>query len=766
MTMSTSKLIERTKECKKLMQEKNFDEVKQIIGEIKYYLKNNRNHLDNKKILLDATKNNIILHLPESKQESYIKTLETIISKHVYDSAYTYSDYINCKNMIRLEVIDPVFFLENINDIPLTTTFKTKYIFENGQKKFHARICYLFNVGKDADSQKLYHSVKNGETNKIFDGKCELFIETANKTNIQLLSYDQSPCEIPKFIIEHVFPKIPVDEKLKEILGRCTHKLVSDLVMLLPRENYTATIIDKNITVFYFNTTTKLYEIIKEDRIRAALQIIALDFVTSKHKKEEEEFETISKKITDTKTKINNIREKLKEMDAKNPEMKKMESEINQLETEANRLNFVREFKIESLKRFNKVLSHLENVPFMDNVTKIFITDKSILKENFADKLDRRMDVFNFKNGLVDLRTGLFRERTPDDYFTITLDYEYKHEYNKQISERIDKIILQVCNDTPKTAECYKSWLGYCMTGETAEQRALWGIGQTAQNGKSKTIEGYEQMAHIYCVKLNSKTFNENFQNKHKQLALLKLARVAYLEEIERKTMDIQAYKDYVGGKKIGGNEILYGTAESIRIYFKLIFISNKFPKFKSDAGVKRRGFCIEHTNLFYDGKNYEANKHKKGVYLKDSTLDEQFEKDEYKLAFFHLLLPYAMRYYKTKLTEVDMTPLVETWENICCENDDMARFLEENYEITENDANRIHKDDFLKHYQNYYNLNKLTWNTLINDVKRLGLEYDRMKQVNNKRGVILGLVRKDNINQPHNEYPKKDIDFLCDEDE
>jgi phage/plasmid-associated DNA primase len=377
------------------------------------------------------------------------------------------------------------------------------------------------------------------------------------------------------------------------------------------------------------------------------------------------------------------------------------------------------------------------------------------------------MDVFNFKNGVIELRTGLFRERTSDDYFTITLDYDYKFDYAKQILEKIKKIILQICNDDIHLMECYLSWLGYCMTGETSFQKAMWSIGPTAQNGKTTIIEAFEQMAQIYCVKLNSKTFEEKFQNKHKQLALLKLARLAYLEEMERKSIDIQAYKDYAGGKKIGGNEILYGTAESIRINFKLMFISNKFPKFKSDAGVKRRGLCIEHTNLFYDDKKYEANKHKKGVYLKDSSLGELFERDDYKLAFFHLLIPYAIRYYKSKFSEVDMSLLIETWETICCENDDMGQFLDENYDITGNDEDRIHKDAFLKHYQNYYNLKNITWNTLINDVKRLGLEYDRTKRIDSKRGVILGLVKKQNTDQyNYVKSPNTDIDFLCEEDD
>lgn len=759
------KILQKTTLCKNLLDNEKVDEVKLILSEIKQYLKNNVNNFHNKNVLFEATKKNIITYLPESKQESCIRILESVLSKSRKIPIYTYSGCINYDGLLRLEIIDIMFLLEYCDEFPLTTVFKTKFIFENEKINRNGRIYLLFKVGDTENSKKIFHSVKTGEVNKIFDGKCELFIETGNRTNAQILSYSQKPAELPDFIIDHIFPRLPEDLKLDEILGRCSHKLVSELVLLLPHENYISTIIDKNIVVYRFNTVTKLYEQIKEDRIRSSIQNIVIDFVKSKQKYFNNEIYEVHNKITKISNELKIIDEKLRKInDTMQGNQEKMKLEIGkiQLEQDQQNLSFRKNSLVELLAPFNKVLLNIESVPFMDNVTKIFISEKSILKEKFADYLDKRMDVFNLKNGIVELRTGLFRERTSEDYFTITLDYDYKPEYDKQIFQRIKTIILQICNDDINLMECYLSWFGYCMTGETSFQRAFWSIGPTAQNGKTTIIEAFEQMAHIYCVKLNSKTFEEKFQNKHKQLALLKLARLAYLEEMERKSIDIQAYKDYAGGKKIGGNEILYGTAESIRIYFKLMFISNKFPKFKSDAGVKRRGLCIEHKNLFYDDKKYEANKHKKGVYLKDGSLGELFEQDDYKLAFFHLLLPYAIKYYQYNFSKIDMSLLIETWEIICCENDDMGQFIDENYDITGNDDDRVHKDEFLKHYQKYYNLNKITWNTLINDVKRLGLEYDRTKRIDGNRGVILGLVKKQNGNKYN--YAKgsdKDIDFI-----
>ena len=66
---------------------------------------------------------------------------------------FTYSDSINCKNMIILEVIDLKFLLEHCHEMPLTIIFKTRYIFENGQKKFNKRLYYLFNIGNNIESR-------------------------------------------------------------------------------------------------------------------------------------------------------------------------------------------------------------------------------------------------------------------------------------------------------------------------------------------------------------------------------------------------------------------------------------------------------------------------------------------------------------------------------------------------------------------------------------------------------------------------------------
>ena len=97
---------------------------------------------------------------------------------------------------------------------------------------------------------------------------------------------------------------------------------------------------------------------------------------------------------------------------------------------------------------------------------------------------------------------------------------------------------------------------------------------------------------------------------------------------------------------------------------------------------------------------------------------------------------------------------------NICSDNNRVAIYINEKFIETGKNTDRIGKDEFLQGYQNMYKLNNITWQTVLNDVKRLGLTYDPALRKNNKRGVILGLkFNKDDTNEVNN------LDFLDDND-
>jgi phage/plasmid-associated DNA primase len=268
-------------------------------------------------------------------------------------------------------------------------------------------------------------------------------------------------------------------------------------------------------------------------------------------------------------------------------------------------------------------------------------------------------------------------------------------------------------------------------------------VGHTASNGKSTLVKMFSTCFSIYCRKIDSRTFSFDYTKAHKQFADIKQpVRFIYAEELDRKRLDNRLLKDFVDGDKIGGNEVLYGTTEDIELQCKLTVVSNNDPVFDNDEGIRRRGLLEILTNKFIDEADYDKLDNKKGTYVVDRNLiNELKENDAYKIEFFNLLLPYAIKYYKDGLIIPKIVK--DGFDNLCIDNDQMAQFIDANFEQTNHNNDKVSKEEFLKLYNVHYNT-KLRWNVLMSDVKRL-LTYDRNRYVNGQRGVIVGLKLKDN---------------------
>ncbi|AYV76838.1 MAG: DNA primase [Barrevirus sp.] len=403
---------------------------------------------------------------------------------------------------------------------------------------------------------------------------------------------------------------------------------------------------------------------------------------------------------------------------------------------------YIQQATVKNLYRKIQMLSNLlakyTDVRFIECIYKYC---QPLLENNKFEKIiDSDRHTLNFKNGIYNLRLGIFREREKNDFISKCLEIDYAEKVNVPIKTEILKILKQIANDDPQLLEFNLSYLGYCLTGETALQKFLIVVGYGAQNGKSTMAKMFTKALPIYSAKPDKRTFNLDYTNAHKQFSLIKKpVRFVFMEELNQKKLDTERLKDFVDGDKIGGNEILYGTAENIDIHSKLYFASNKDPVFDTDEGMKRRGLLVTLTNKFYKTNKYNKNKDKKGVYLEDKTIDDKFMTEPYAMAFISILIPYAKKYYEGKF--IVPNDIEDDFENLCDENDTMKSFIETHYEITGSDADRIHKDDFVKTY-NFYNGTKHTWAILMSDAKR-HLTYDRCKRANNLQGALMGIKRK-----------------------
>lgn len=378
--------------------------------------------------------------------------------------------------------------------------------------------------------------------------------------------------------------------------------------------------------------------------------------------------------------------------------------------------------------KFLKKYTHINFINGVDKMVRCGLEDIEFIK-----KLDSIPYLLSFKNGVYDLKKGEFRKRLSTDYISKCLDYDYTGDKDQNAINDVKAIFKRICNDDNELLEFNLGFLGYCLTGETKEQKYLTTIGHSASNGKSTMINIFEKAFDIYTMKLHKKTFTQGYTKAHKEFAGIHAPiRLCYIEELDRDKLDVDLLKDFVSGSKIK-NEIMFGTSELINIYAKLILISNKDTNFNTDQGLMRRGLCQILTNRMLDEKEYKG---KKGTYLKDKSIMERFDLVNNKLALCHLLIPYAIKYYKSGLDIPDI--VTKNFKDLCDENDNMKNFIESYYEITENDDDVVHKDEFLLQYNNYFKT-KLKFPSIMSDVKRL-LKYDRARRAGGARGAIVGI--------------------------
>ena len=420
------------------------------------------------------------------------------------------------------------------------------------------------------------------------------------------------------------------------------------------------------------------------------------------------------------------------------------------------------------IKQVNTATKNIETTTFIKNILEQIIS-RSILSKEEQEKLERLDNHLNFRNGKLDLKTMEFSERTEADFITEYLNYDFKPKVNKEIKSEVVEVLKKICNSNDDDYEFITNFLAYCITSETKEQKYLNVVGPSASNGKSTIIKLMEEALSIYIFKAKKDLFSEAYSKGHKYFAQTKNKRIVYIEELDKKKVDADLIKDVVDGNQIN-NEVLFATTEKIDINFKLMFLSNNLMNFDADSGIKRRLIHFEFRNKFVAQQDLEKERinHKIGkVFALDNSLVGKFHNnDEYKNALVHILIKKAKQYFDKGLTIPEK--YIEIAKEICEENDKFKNFFENHFEITNNEGDRIAKDELRDMYNSYTKCN-FSASSIMTDIQRLQLRYERgLRCVYNGvslRGVIVGIKKKsgEEDEQEKAVSKKSDLDYGLD---
>jgi putative DNA primase/helicase len=201
-------------------------------------------------------------------------------------------------------------------------------------------------------------------------------------------------------------------------------------------------------------------------------------------------------------------------------------------------------------------------------------------------------------NGTIDLRTGRLRQHEPADLITRASPVTYDADAR---CPRWERFLLEVFEGDLELIFFVRSLVGYCLTGDTREQKfaVLFGHGC---NGKSTFLDVVKHLLGDLAATSPFESFARarGDRGPRDDIARLRGARVVTASEAgEGRQLDAAVVKEITGGDVIAAR-FLYGSYFEFRPEFKLLLATNFKPRVDGDDdAIWRRVLLIPFAASF-----------------------------------------------------------------------------------------------------------------------------------------------------------------------
>jgi P4 family phage/plasmid primase-like protien len=265
---------------------------------------------------------------------------------------------------------------------------------------------------------------------------------------------------------------------------------------------------------------------------------------------------------------------------------------------------------VEKRKKLQNLKKVFASSLYMNRATQCSM--EHFLDVEFEDKLDTDSMLIGFKNGVYDLRMNEFREGSPDDHISKTMNVEYREFNRNDIGMKFVRKFFKQLFPNASVREYFLSVLSTIFEGGNYQKIIQFWTG-VGHNGKTIMQHFLEQIFGPYAGKAPTELITGKKPEAHGANAVM--ARLG--GGVRWLVLDEPNKTEQVNGgtmKQLTGNDSLYArdlyqagkTVKEITPMFKVAVICNTLPKFNDpDKAALDRVRVIPFEARFLNDEDY-----------------------------------------------------------------------------------------------------------------------------------------------------------------
>jgi hypothetical protein len=373
--------------------------------------------------------------------------------------------------------------------------------------------------------------------------------------------------------------------------------------------------------------------------------------------------------------------------------------------------------------------------------TKGYIPQLRAFLQNDDIVFDYTPAEIHFNNGYIDILKNKFHpKRTDKHYITKYIKRDYQpstEEQRKSYMDIINKIYPEK-NDRDLILTLISTGLSW--KAPTLQQSLfLVGVGSSGKSTILKHLQ--DSLTECYFAELK----HDAFSNETKMDKVLNTFHgnpylYSWINEMDAKRCDTSVYKSFCDGV-INTTKLYTDGSHNLKHFALAIATSNELPNMQQDTGTKRRIIGYEHKSKFVDDE--KAVNSKENIYLKDKHMDDKIPM--FYNAIIDIYTKYCSNWLNNKFT-LDFSKsknFNDTKDLITSTNDYFQDFIDKCLTITNNDNDRIGKEQMRELFISTYNDKRVNVLQVITSLKDKGIKYDKEKRCDSVKGCFVGVKTK-----------------------